>query len=193
MNDTTSWTPFPDDNLLGLTEKNLLNEYEAKGITKAELYVFGLDTEVKISTALMLDIHKTAFEELYDWAGKWRNVNVTVGLLTPPEPVQIIHLMYQFIDNLNYKISVSKTQDEIIETLIYAHYEFVKIHPFNNGNGRTGRLLMNLVTMKFGYKPLELYKREGESRKTYIQSMQQADKGNFELLDSLIRQELEAF
>jgi cell filamentation protein len=52
---------------------------------------------------------------------------------------------------------------------------------------------MNLVTMKFGYKPLELYKREGESRKTYIQSMQQADKGNFELLDSLIRQELEAF
>jgi len=193
MNDNTSWTPFPDDNLPGLTDKNLLNEYEAKGITKAELYVFGLDTEVEISTALMLDIHKTAFGELYDWAGKWRNVNVTVGLLTPPEPAQIVHLMYQFTDNLNYKISVSKTQDEIIETLIYAHYEFVKIHPFNNGNGRTGRLIMNLVTMKFGYKPLELYKREGESRKTYIQSMQQADKGSFELLDSLIRQELEAF
>lgn len=193
MNDNTSWTPFPDDNLLGLTDKNLLNEYEAKGITKAELYVFGLDTEVEISTALMLNIHKTAFEELYDLAGKWRNVNVNVGQLTPPEPAQIIHLMYQFVDNLNYKISVSKTQDEIIETLIYAHYEFVKIHPFNNGNGRTGRLLMNLVTMKFGYKPLELYKREGESRKIYIQSMQQADKGNFDLLDSLIRQELEAF
>ncbi len=193
MYDNTSWTPFCDDNLLGLTDKDLLNEYEAKGITKAELYVFGLDTEVEISTLLILDIHKTAFEELYDWAGKWRNVNVTVGLLTPPEPVQIFHLMYQFIDNLNYKISVSKTQGEIIETLIYAHYEFVKIHPFNNGNGRTGRLLMNLVTMKFGYKPLELYKREGESRKTYIQSMQQADKGNFALLDSLIRQELETF
>lgn len=193
MNDNTSWTPFPYDNLLGLTDKNLLNEYEAKGITKAELYVFALDTEVEISTTLMLDIHKTAFEELYDWAGKWRNINVSVGQLTPPEPSQIINLLYQFIDNLNYKISVSKTQNEIIDTLIYAHYEFVKIHPFNNGNGRTGRLLMNLVSMKFGYKPLELYKREGESRKTYIQSMQQADKGNFELLDSLIRQELEAF
>jgi cell filamentation protein len=193
MNDNTSWTPFPDDNLLGIANKSLLNEYEAKGITKAELYVFGLDTEVEISTILILDIHKTAFEELYDWAGKWRNVNVTVGQLTPPEPAQVIHLMYQFIDNLNYKISVSKTQTEIVETLIYAHYEFVKIHPFNNGNGRTGRLLMNLVSMKFGYKPLELYKREGESRKTYIQSMQQADKGNFELLGSLIGEELEAF
>lgn len=193
MNDNTSWTTFPDDNLLGLTDKNLLNEYEAKGIAKAELYVFGLDTEIDISTTLVLSIHKKAFEELYDWAGKWRNVNVTVGQLIPPEPAQIIHLMYQFIDNLNFKMSVSKTQDEIVETLIYAHYEFVKIHPFNNGNGRTGRLLMNLITMKFGYKPLELYKREGESRKIYIKAMQEADKGNFDLLDSLIRQELEAF
>lgn len=193
MNDNTSWTTFPDDNLLGLTDKSLINEYEVKGIAKAELYVFGLDTEIDISTTLVLSIHKKAFEELYDWAGKWRNVNVTVGQLIPPEPAQIIHLMYQFIDNLNFKMSVSKTQDEIVETLIYAHYEFVKIHPFNNGNGRTGRLLMNLITMKFGYKPLELYKREGESRKMYIKAMQEADKGNFDLLDSLIRQELEAF
>lgn len=193
MKDNTSWTPFPDDNLLGLADKNLLNEYEVKGITKAELYVFGLDTEIEISTTLILEIHKTAFQELYDWAGKWRAVNVLVGQLTPPKPVQIVHLMYQFIDNLNYKISISKTHEEIVETLIYTHYEFVKIHPFNNGNGRTGRILLNLVAMKFGYKPLELYKREGESRKVYIQSMQQADKGNFELLGSLIRQELEAF
>ena len=193
MSDNTSWTPFPDDNLLGLTDKNLINEHEAKGITKAELFVFGLDTEIEISTNLILDIHKAAFGELYDWAGKWRNVNVTVGQLVPPEPAQIIHLIYQFIDNLNFKISISKTQDEVIEALVYAHYEFVRIHPFNNGNGRTGRLLMNLVTMKFGYKPLELYKRQGESRKLYIQSMQQADKGDFELLISLICQELVTF
>jgi len=194
MNDNqTNWTPFPDDNLLGLTDKNQINEVEAKGIANAELYVFELDTEILLSTNLILEIHKIAFGQLYDWAGKWRNTNVTVGQLTPPEPAQIIHLMYQFIDNLNYKISISKTQDEIVETLIYAHYEFVRIHPFNNGNGRTGRLLMNLVTMKFGFKPLELYKREGESRKVYIQSMQQADKGSFELLGNLIRQELEAF
>ncbi len=102
-------------------------------------------------------------------------------------------MIYQFIDNLNYKISVSKIPDEIVETLIYTHYEFVKIHPFNNGNGRTGRILLNLVAMKFGYKPLELYKREGEGRNIYIQAMQQADKGNFSLLDNLIRQELETF
>lgn len=101
--------------------------------------------------------------------------------------------MYQFTDNLNFKISISVSKDEIVETLVYAHYEFVKIHPFNNGNGRTGRLLMNLVALKLGCQPLELYKREGESRKVYISSMQFADKGNFELLSSLIQQELKAF
>lgn len=193
MKDNTSWTPFTDDNLLGITDKNLLNEYEAKGITKAELYVFGLDTDIEISASLILVIHKTAFEELYDWAGRWRNINVLVGQLTPPEPAQIVHLVYQFINNLNFKISVSKTHNEFVETLIYTHYEFVKIHPFNNGNGRTGRILLNLVAMKLGFIPLELYKREGESRKVYIQSMQQADGGDFELLGNLIRQELETF
>lgn len=193
MNANTNWTPFPDDNLLGLIDKNIINEYEAKGIATAELFVFGLDSEVKLSTNLIIDIHRIAFSELYDWAGKWRNINVTVGQLNPPQPFQIVPLMYQFVDNLNFKISVSKTSVEFLETLIYAHYEFVKIHPFNNGNGRTGRLIMNLVALTFGYKPLELYKREGDSRKQYISAMQQADNGKFELLDNLIRQELKAF
>ena len=193
MNDNTNWTPFAEDNLLGFTDKNLINEYEARGITKAELYIFGLEADIKISASLILYIHKIAFQELYEWAGRWRDVNVSVGLLTPPNPAMIIHLMYQFIDNLNQKVLVSGKQEDVIETLAYAHYEFVKIHPFNNGNGRTGRLLMNIVAMTLGYKPLELYKREGENRKIYIQAMQQADKGNFELLGNLVRQELEAF
>ena len=193
MNDNTNWTPFPDDNLPGLTDKNQINEYEAKGITKAELYVFALDFDVIISADLILAIHKTAFEELYDWAGKWRNTIVTVGQLDPPKPAQIVNLLYQFIDNLNFKISIAITKQDKLETILFAHYEFVKIHPFNNGNGRTGRIVMNLVAMKLGFRPLELYKREGESRKLYIAAMQQADKGNFEDLSNLIAMELVAF
>lgn len=75
MNDNTNWTPFTDDNLLGLTDKNLINEYEAKGIAKAELFILGLETDINFSSNLILDIHKIAFEELYDWAGKWRTIN----------------------------------------------------------------------------------------------------------------------
>jgi cell filamentation protein len=52
---------------------------------------------------------------------------------------------------------------------------------------------MNIVALKFGYKPLELYHREGNSRKNYIDAMKLADKGNFEPLTALIRKELTAF
>ena len=122
MENQTNWTPFPDDNLLGLTDKNQINEFEAPGLAKAELFTFELETDVEISTTLILEIH-----------------------------------------------------------------------PFNNGNGRTGRILMNLIALKFGYQPLELYYREGESRKFYINAMKSADSGNFKILTELISEELIPF
>jgi cell filamentation protein len=193
MQDSTSWTPASDENKLGIVDKSIINQFEAKGIVLAELFVFALDSEIKISTQLILEIHRIAFSELYDWAGKWRRNQVTVGQLVPPEPKHVLQLMYQFVDNLNFKIDNSLNELEKIECLIYAHYEFVRIHPFNNGNGRTGRILMNLVLLKFGYQPVELYHREGDSRRKYIEAMKSADKANFEPLQALIKEELTFF
>jgi cell filamentation protein len=189
----TNWTPFPDDNLLGITDKNQINEIEANGIANAELFIFELDSEIEISTTLILEKHKIAFGKLYDWAGKWRITEVIVGQLIPPKPTMILQAMYQFIDNLNFKISIVKNRAEHIDCLVYAHYEFINIHPFNNGNGRTGRILMNIIALKLGYRPLELYYREGESRKYYIQAMKDADNGNYEKLILLISEELVSF
>ncbi len=61
MDDNTNWTPSPDDNLLAFSDKNLINEFEAKGIAKAELFVFGLDSETQFSTQLISEIHSIAF------------------------------------------------------------------------------------------------------------------------------------
>jgi cell filamentation protein len=187
------WTPYPDDNKLGITDKNLINEFEAKGITLAEHFVFGLESDTSISSKLILEIHSIAFSELYDWAGKWRTTDVIVGEFIPPKPHTLLHLIYQFINNLNFKISNSQNFQEHVETLTYAHDEFVRIHPFLNGNGRTGRILMNLVALKLGFKPIELYRREGNNRKIYIDAMKFADKSDFEPLAKLIREELSTF
>ena len=70
MDDKTSWTPGPEFNKLGLADKDLINEFEAKGIATAELFVLGLDSHIPVSTQLLLEIHKIAFSELYEWAGK---------------------------------------------------------------------------------------------------------------------------
>lgn len=153
--------------------------------------MFDLEEDEDISVGKILELHKIAFDALYEWAGKWRTINVYVGQINPPPPEKIPNLMYQYIDNLNYKISNAKSKAEQLEAIAYGHYEFIKIHPFNNGNGRTGRLIMNWVCLKFGYKPITLYSREGVSRITYIQALQKADNGNFKPLENLIEAELE--
>lgn len=193
MEDNTHWTPYPDDNLLGLTHSDQINESEAEGITRAELFIFELDSDEPISIWLILEVHKLAFGHLYDWAGKWRTTWVTVGQLEPPPPNQVLQLMYQFVNNLNFKLLIAVTRQDHLNCLTFAHYEFIRIHPFNNGNGRTGRILMNIVAMKLGYQPLQLYHREGESRKMYISAMKAADNGNIEPLMLLINEELIAF
>ncbi len=193
MANQTSWTPGPVDNKLGLTDFDEINEIEAEGLIKAELLTFDLDESVEMNAQLILEIHKTAFEKLYDWAGKWRQVEVSVGRIHPPEPARIPMLMYQFLDNLNFKLAHAQTHKDKVDCIIYAHYEYIKIHPFTNGNGRTGRLLMNIVCLIFGFKPLKLYHREGESRQEYIAALQSADRGDFSKLRDLIEEELELF
>jgi len=193
MDDNTNYTTGPEDNLLGITDYNQINELETEGLSFAEIIVFELNAEDKITTDILLSLHKTAFGLLYGWAGKWRMIQVNVGKLELPLPHQVPNLMYQFLDNLNFKIGIAKTLDDHIDCLAYAHYEFVKIHPFNNGNGRLGRILMNVVALKFGYQPIELYKREGDARKIYIDALRQSDIGNFNSLQSLIRKEIKTF
>lgn len=91
----------------------------------AELYVFELDTETSISTILILEIHKIAFAQLYDWEEKWRATQVVVGQFQPPQSQQVVQAMYQFIDNPNYKISIAKTRYEHVNCLAFTHYEFI--------------------------------------------------------------------
>ena len=138
MSDDTQWTLSSEDNLFGLTDAASINEEETRGLSLAEVQVYGLDVKDQITISLVLALHYTAFGRLYDWAGKWRTVNVIVGSLQPPEPHRISQLMYQFLDNLKFKLSVAKNSDEHLECLLFAHHEFIRIHPFTNGNGRTG-------------------------------------------------------
>ncbi|OYQ43342.1 hypothetical protein CHU92_03500 [Flavobacterium cyanobacteriorum] len=190
MDHNTNYTDSPEDNKLGLTDFSEINKVEAKGIIEAELLMLEIDSNDEISVDLILRLHKVAFGPLYDWAGKWRKVRVSVGKLELPDPQRIPNLMYQFLDNLNYKIKIARTTADVIGCLAYAHYEFVLIHPFNNGNGRLGRIVINIAALKLGYEPIDLYSREGESRHQYISALKAADDGNIEALQLLIRKEL---
>lgn len=65
--------------------------------------------------------------------------------------------------------------DRPIEALAASHADFERIHPFLDGNGRTGRLLLNLVLVRLGYAPAIIYKRD---RTRYLQTLRAADTGD---------------
>jgi cell filamentation protein len=191
--DNTDYTPNIDDNLLGLTSKEDINLYEASGITKAELYLQELDMETPFDIGLILDIHRIAFGELYNWAGKWRAIDVQVGKLNPPTFTKVPNLMYQYVDEVSFKLSIVSSKEDLAEVFAYLHHRFVWIHPFNNGNGRTARLLLDFATLLKGYEPIQLYHREGDARLMYIEALRAADNGNYQILSDLILNELTPF
>ena len=67
------------------------------------------------------------------------------------------------------------------------HYEFVLIHPFDDGNGRMARILMNLVLMRYGFAPAIVKTQEKE---TYFSALQQADGGQFDVFADYIAQQV---
>ncbi|MCF0068875.1 Fic family protein [Dyadobacter sp. CY261] len=62
------------------------------------------DDQADLDISFILEIHRTAFGELYSWAGKGRTIDVQVGKLSPPHPSQVPALMYQYADDVNYRL-----------------------------------------------------------------------------------------
>lgn len=94
-------------------------------------------------------------------AGRYRMENVVIGgaVHIPPKHHEIDALMQNLI--MEYKEEWQSLHTVVRATLL--HGEFVKIHPFMNGNGRTSRLLLNFELMKNGYTPI-IIKKENRAR-----------------------------
>ncbi|KAF2518287.1 Fic family protein [Flavobacterium salilacus subsp. salilacus] len=73
-----------------------------------------------------------------------------------------------------------KIEEEDVNPILLAaefHYKFIRIHPFDDGNGRTARILMNFILMKFGYPPVIV---KAEDKENYFAALRLADTGNIE-------------
>jgi hypothetical protein len=99
--------------------------------------------------------------------------------MVPPSWVEVDAAVADWVKSLS---TINSTENPI-ESVAAAHAAFERIHPFLDGNGRTGRLLLNLVLVRMGYPPVIIYKRD---RSKYLRSLQRADEGDSGPLGELI-------
>jgi Fic/DOC family len=97
------------------------------------------------------------------------------GGMTPPTWPLVPAALDEWVTEMNATPGRIQAGDNLPELLAEAHIGFERVHPFIDGNGRAGRLVLNLMLVRLGYPPVVVLK---EQRSAYLRAMQQADKGD---------------
>ena len=138
-----------------IAQKPIKEHLEAIGHKDAFEYVVTLaDTHSPLTVRVIKDIHSLILMNDANNKGVYRSVPVRIlgANHTPPQPylvpVQMEHLIADY--------ETMKREKHIIEAIAEFHLRFEGIHPFIDGNGRTGRLVLNLELMKAGLLPVNV-------------------------------------
>jgi Fic family protein len=167
--------------------KSLREHFEVVNHHEAIDFIISLaKPDYKINEADILDTHAIILEKIEkDFAGRFRNSGVRIGgtNFTPPNALKVYDMIHELMDWTNS----SDDLHPIVRATIF-HHRFVHINPFFDGNGRTVRLLFNLLLMKDGYPPAVILKND---RKKYYDALNKANLGDYSKLFLLISQAAE--
>lgn len=194
--------------LFGITAqgKPLKDHFEITGHDEAIKWVIEIvKKERPLTENFIRELHKLLLKESYQkeaitadglptkrWieVGKYKSVPNHVKTKTGEifyfaKPEETPALMSDLMDWYNAEIK----KNDIVPILLAAqfHYKFIRIHPFDDGNGRTARILMNFILMKFGYPPVII---KTEDKDNYFAVLRLADTGQIEPFIEYIAQNL---
>jgi cell filamentation protein, protein adenylyltransferase len=170
-------------------QKQLKEYLEVTGYAQAARWVYGQalapgdwTDDSLLSLTEVRQIHVRAMTPVWEVAphpdaydterpGNWRRHNIQPfpGGLKPPGYTEIPSLMTDWVANV---AAIRQDSAPIAEAVAKRHAAFERIHPFLDGNGRTGRLLTNLVLVRLGYPPAIIYQRD---RSRYLEALRKAD------------------
>lgn len=166
--------------------KSLREHFEAVNHQEAIEFVESLISDKnKLNKTDILRVHYLVLQKIEkDFAGIYRSsgVRISGANFIPPSALKVDELVHELIEWVN-----SSDINIIVKSVIF-HHRFVWIHPFFDGNGRTVRLLFNLLLMREGFPPAIILKND---RKKYYDALNLANNGNYSKLMLLVLQALE--
>ncbi len=159
-----------------IANRTLIEQLEAVNHQKAFDYSLKIIRNKGLKIKDVLEIHKLLMSGIIDSAGEFRNHPVRIlGSYVPT--ANYLSIEKKLSDLITF---INQPENDKIEHIAKSHAIFEQIHPFSDGNGRVGRLLMLLMTLKYGLPPVLVFQ---EQKKAYYKYLQEAQlKGDYNFL-----------
>lgn len=136
------------------------------------------------------ECHYELFRGIYPWAGQYRTHELVIGARAHPlmHPVKVRAAMKEFChDFSNRYLRLAKSRKLMLDALVFAHKELAWIHPFEDGNGRTIRLYLELVAKTRGYEfDLTAAMSSNKKKRYYHFAVWKAVQGHTKILTALL-------
>ena len=149
---------------MSVAGKDMREIYEVVNHNKAYEYIKQVISEGKpLDESIVKDVHAILTENIF-WGGVYRDTPAYIkGAVHVPPPPQTMYMQVKaFYQDLQ------KAVDNYVSLAAWTHAEFVKIHPFIDGNGRVSRMIMNYQLMAGGFLPISI---PNKRRKEYFDAL----------------------
>ena len=129
-----------------------------------------LANDQNLDIYVIKNINKEILDRLNNNAGNFKNSsNAIIGAdFETSTPSQAPVLTKNWIENLNYRLKLCKNDDEKLSEILNSHIEFERIHPFSDGNERTGRLIMLYLCFQENISPFVIEKNDRALYMNYL-------------------------
>ncbi len=171
-----------------------MDDAEARALQRAtDRFIGTFDATHRFTAADVCEIHRVWLGEIYEWAGRYRQVDVSKGEFPFAAAAQIPALMTAFEQGplcRHTPCNVTARAD-VVRALAEVHTELVLIHPFRDGNGRVARLLSTLMALQAGLPLLDFLAIVGENKNAYFSAVQAGLDKNYEPMGRIFTEIIE--
>ncbi len=181
-------------NRLGITSRQEMDDTEARALEKAtDALIKMYDQTHRFTATDICEIHRIWLGEIYEWAGRYRQVNLSKDDIAFATAAYIPALMTEFEAGVLQRCTpcISASREGTIGVLAEVHVELVLIHPFRDGNGRLARILSTLMALQAGLPLLDFSVIAGEKRNDYFSAVKAGLGRNFSPMEGVFAEIIE--